>query len=115
MARLICGEPLAARHGGRPTFGHDLQPTVSYSYTRRGQRDKVTRGSDTWKLFYTEAGQLLSEAGSAGTLSGLCVTNAFDAYLRRTNVSTASSGTLLTTSGYFAAFQHHAAELHLRR
>ncbi len=41
--------------------------------------------SDSWKLFYNTAGQLISEVGIAGTLNGLRVTNAFDEYLRRTN------------------------------
>ena len=67
---------------------------------RRGQQEKITRGSDSWKLFYNTAGQLLSEAGTAGTLNGLRVTNAFDAYLRRTNVASASGATVLTTNGY---------------
>jgi len=82
------------------TYNDGATPTVSYTYTRRGQQDKVTRGSDSWKLFYTTAGQLLSEAGTAGTLNGLRVTNAFDAFLRRTNVTAADGATLLTTNGY---------------
>jgi RHS repeat-associated protein len=82
------------------TYNDGATPTVSYTYTRRGQQENVTRGSDSWKLFYTTAGQLLSEAGTAGTLNGLRVTNAFDAFLRRTNVTAANGATLLTTNGY---------------
>jgi RHS repeat-associated protein len=82
------------------TYNDGTTPTVSYTYTRRGQQDKVTRGSDSWRLFYNLAGQLLSEAGTAGTLNGLRVTNAFDGFLRRTNVSSANGAAILTTNGY---------------
>jgi hypothetical protein len=50
------------------SYNDGATPTLSYTYTRRGQQEKITRGSDSWKLFYTAAGQLLSEAGTAGTL-----------------------------------------------
>jgi RHS repeat-associated protein len=82
------------------SYDDGVTPSVSYTYTRRGQQENVTRGSDSWKLFYTAAGQLLSEAGTAGSLNGLRVTNAFDAFLRRTNVTAANGATLLTTNGY---------------
>jgi RHS repeat-associated protein len=75
-------------------------PTNRYTYTRRGQQDTITRGSNSWKLFYTAAGQLLSEAGTAGTVNGLRVTNAFDAFLRRTSVGSANGATTLTAHDY---------------
>lgn len=82
------------------SYNDGATPSLSYAYTRRGQQENITRGSDSWKLFYTLDGQLLSESGTAGTLNGLRVTNAFDGFLRRTNVATFNSGTQLTTNGY---------------
>jgi RHS repeat-associated protein len=82
------------------SYNDAATPTISYTYTRRGQQEKIGRGSDSWKLFYTAAGQLLSEAGAAGTLNGLRVTNAFDAYLRRTSVGSANGATTLTAHDY---------------
>lgn len=82
------------------SYNDGATPTLGYTHTRRGQQDKITRGSDSWKLFYNTAGQLLSEAGTAGTLNGLRVTNVFDEFLRRTNVSSANGATVLTTNGY---------------
>jgi YD repeat-containing protein len=82
------------------SYNDGATPTVSYTYTRRGQQQNVTRGSDSWKLFYTAAGQLLSETGTAGTVNGLRVTNAFDAYLRRTSVGSANGATTLTAHDY---------------
>lgn len=83
-------------------MGYDdgATPTITYAYTRRGQLAEVADDSDAWKLFYNTNGQLISEVGIAGTLNGLRVTNAFDAYLRRTNVTVANGATLLTINGY---------------
>jgi RHS repeat-associated protein len=61
---------------------------------------EVARDSDAWKLIYNTNGQLISEVGIAGALNGLRVTNAFDEFLRRTNVSSANGATILTTNGY---------------
>jgi YD repeat-containing protein len=49
-------------------------PTVTQTYTRRGQLGKVVRDGITTTLFYTTAGQLLSESFSGGTLNDLRVT-----------------------------------------
>jgi RHS repeat-associated protein len=70
------------------TYDDGTTPAVSYSYTRRGQQETAAQGGDSWKLFYTVDGQLLSEAGVVGVLGSLRVTNAFDAFLRRTQITT---------------------------
>ena len=52
-------------------------------------------------LAYNRANELLSETFSGGTLTGLAVTNGYDQYLRRTNLTALSSGVLSRTAyGY---------------
>jgi RHS repeat-associated protein len=88
--------------GNLSWVGYDdgATPTINYAYTRRGQLAEVARDSDAWKLIYNTNGQLISEVGIAGALNGLRVTNSFDEFLRRTNVSSANGTTMLTTNGY---------------
>jgi RHS repeat-associated protein len=75
-------------------------PALTYTYTRRGQQATITQGANSWKRFYTTPGSLLSEAWTGGLLNGLAVTNAYDGFLRRTNVATRNGATSLTTNGY---------------
>jgi YD repeat-containing protein len=88
--------------GNLSWVGYDdgATPTINYAYTRRGQLAEVADDIDGWKLFYNTNGQLISEVGIAGALNGLRVTNVFDEFLRRTNVSSANGATVLTTNGY---------------
>ena len=55
-------------------------------------------------LTYNFANQILTETFSGGPLNGLSVTNGYDQYLRRTNLTALASGVLAQTSyGYAAA------------
>ncbi|HEX5218407.1 MAG TPA: hypothetical protein VFZ59_02480, partial [Verrucomicrobiae bacterium] len=82
------------------SYNDGATPAVTYTYDRRGRQRTASKGSDSWEFFYTAGGQLLSEAGTGGTLNGLRMTNSFDQFLRRTNVATANGGTQLTRAGY---------------
>ena len=48
-------------------------------------------------LAYNDAGQLLSETNSAGTLAGIRLTNGYDQYLRRTNLALLNQSTPLAS------------------
>ena len=78
----------------------DSTADLTYAYNRRGQQETITQSGNAWKLLYTTDGQLLSEAGTAGILNALRVTNRFDPFLRRTNLAAANAATHLTTSRY---------------
>jgi hypothetical protein len=66
----------------------DATPDVSYGYDRRGRQKTIGRaGAETATLTYNDANECLTEAYSGGTLDGLSVTNAYDTYLRRTNLT----------------------------
>jgi YD repeat-containing protein len=82
------------------TYNDNSTPWVTNTYDRRGRPRTVAKGTNTWKLFYNTAGQLISEAGTGGSVNGLRVTNAFDGWLRRTNVLVANGATSLATNAY---------------
>jgi len=82
------------------TYNDAATPSVTETYTRRGQLGKVVRDGITTTLFYTTAGSLLSEHHSGGTLNGLRVTNTFDAQLRRTQVATKNGASALNATDY---------------
>jgi RHS repeat-associated protein len=85
--------------------------TVSYSdstsgitngYDRLGRQIVVTNGSIVCNWTYNNLGETLTEAYTGGPLSGLTITNGYDALLRRTNLS------LLSGSGQVLAFTKYA-------
>ncbi len=67
--------------------------SVSYSdatlgyIDRRGRKSGILNGPTTISLNYNDAGQLLAENYSGGPLSGTGITNVYDQFLRRTNLS----------------------------
>ena len=63
---------------------------MTYTYDRRGRQATCVHSGTTTTRFYHDAGLLLGEAYSGGTLGGWRITNYFDASLRRTGVSTLS-------------------------
>jgi RHS repeat-associated protein len=84
----------------------DGTPPVVNTYNRLGKLNTVTRDGMTTTLTYNDAGLPLSESYSGGILDGLSITNGYDGYLRRTNLSllNSSSSVLAATSyGYDAA------------
>ena len=64
-----------------------VTPAVAYFYDRPGRQKTVTFGAITDTLWYNLADQLLGETYSGGNVGGLAVTNIYDNYLRRTNVT----------------------------
>nr|WP_321349285.1 RHS repeat-associated core domain-containing protein [uncultured Methanoregula sp.] len=61
-------------------------PPVAYAYDRLGRPSKITQGDSVTERAYGPAGQMLGESYTGGPLDGLTVANAYDAYLRRTNL-----------------------------
>ena len=76
----------------------DSTTDVSYAYDRRGRQKTIVQGSATTALTYNDANEVLTETYTGGTLNGLSVTNAYDTYLRRTNLTARNGATLLTSA-----------------
>ena len=73
----------------------DSTTDVTYNYDRLGRQTNVVQGSLSTLRTYNDVGQLLSEAYEGGTLNGLAVTNGYDAYLRRQNVTVSNATPIL--------------------
>src|ERR1044071_6617040 len=85
----------------RISYNDGATPGVTNEYDRRGRLSCAAAGpNSTSSLTYNDANQLLSETNSAGTLAGLRVTNCYDQFMRRTNLSALNASTLLTFSTY---------------
>ena len=81
-------------------------PAITTVYDRRGRASTTAQGGMTTANTYNDANQPLVESYSGGILTGLAVTNGYDQFLRRTNLSVlnASSAALARTAyGYDAA------------
>lgn len=78
----------------------DSTPDVEFTYDRQGRQITSAAGGLTTTRTFNDAGQLLSESYSGGVLDGLAVTNSYDGYLRRTNLSSYNASTLLSASLY---------------
>jgi len=75
----------------------DSTPAVTNAYDKLGRMIAVTNNSMVDIFTYNLAGQVLTESYSGGVLSGLSVTNGYDKYLRRTNLTALSSSLLSRT------------------
>jgi len=78
----------------------DSTPDVTYAYNRLGRPQSVTQGSNICSYAFNDAGQLLSESTSGGTLAGLSLTNSYDALLRRASLSLFANSQLLSSNAY---------------
>jgi RHS repeat-associated protein len=79
----------------------DATPAVTNSYDRLGRLSSAVVKGMTDTMTYNLANQLLIESFSGGLLNGLSVTNAYDQFLRRTNLTSLASGVLRGTAyGY---------------
>jgi RHS repeat-associated protein len=78
----------------------DGTPDVNFYYDSRGRQTNIVQGSATTTRFYNDAGDLLSETYSGGTLGGLRVTNEYDGLLRRTNLAVYSGSTRVAATAY---------------
>ncbi len=84
----------------------DSTPAVTNVYNRLGQLASVTCNGMTDTLTYNLASQLLTESFSGGPLNGLSVTNGYDNYLCRNQLSLLSPSSQLLAS---AAYGYDAA------
>ena len=73
----------------------DGTPSVTFTYSRLGQRGTVTDAVGTHQFQYDDAGRLRIEGHTAGLLAGLQVSSAFDFLGRRTNLSLNSQPTAI--------------------
>src|SRR5207247_1634301 len=80
------------------SYNDGATATVGYGLDRRGRQTTNTQGSITTTRVFDEPGNLLSEAYTGGPLGGLSLTNAYDQYLRRTNLALFSSLPALLSS-----------------
>lgn len=79
----------------------DSTPGVTYAYDRQGRQNTIVCNGMTDTLAYNLANELLVESFSGGTLNGLSVTNVYDAFLRRTNLSILNSpSSILASTAY---------------
>ena len=78
---------------------------MTYTFDRLGRQKTIIQASTTTTFTYNDASQLLTESYSGGTLNGLSVTNGYDHYLRRTNLTALNGSTILarSTFGYDSA------------
>ncbi|NMC82331.1 MAG: RHS repeat-associated core domain-containing protein, partial [Armatimonadetes bacterium] len=81
----------------------DSTPDVTFGYDRRGRQTTVAANGSTMTRALTDAGLVLSESFSGGTLNGLAVTNGFDSLLRRSAVALNTQPSTLTQYGYDGA------------
>ncbi|MEI6785350.1 MAG: type IV secretion protein Rhs, partial [Verrucomicrobiota bacterium] len=83
---------------GSITYNDSATPGVTNTFDRLGRLATVFRDTTTTTLAYNDAGQQVSEFYAGGPFTGFTVTNRYDAFLRRTNLSLLSWGNRLLSS-----------------
>jgi RHS repeat-associated protein len=78
----------------------DSSPGITYTYDRLGRQTNIVQNGMTTTRIYDSANNLLSESYSGGPLAGLAVTNIYDQYLRRTNLSAGYQQSELSSINY---------------
>jgi RHS repeat-associated protein len=78
----------------------DSTPGITYGYNRFGQQTSASQGATTVSKLFSDTGLLLRESYSGGPLGGISVTNAFDALLRRTNLTINSQQSTIHSTAY---------------
>jgi RHS repeat-associated protein len=79
------------------SYSDGVTPGVTNNYDRLGRVSTIICNGMTNTLAYNLANQLLNESFSGGVLNGLSVTNGYDQYLRRTNLTALASSVLSQT------------------
>jgi hypothetical protein len=64
------------------SYNDGVTATTSYAYDRRNRQKTVSQGSTTTSKFFNDAGLLMGESYSGGTINGYALTNNYDSYLR---------------------------------
>jgi hypothetical protein len=116
-ARLVGGQPLVTTYaydnaGIMATVNYsDSTPGLGYAFDRLGRQIAVTNGATVCNWTYNNANQPLTESYTGGPLNGISVTNGYDKFLRRTNLSilNSSSSVLASTAYGFDAASRLAA------
>jgi RHS repeat-associated protein len=78
----------------------DSTPGVTYTFDRLGQQRTILRNGMTTTLTNNLAHQLMGESYAGGTLAGLSVSNRYDQWLRRTNLTILNSTTPLVQHAF---------------
>jgi RHS repeat-associated protein len=78
----------------------DSTPALSYSYDRRGRENSIVNGTAACTLARNDANLLIGESYTGGPLDGITISNRYDEFLRRTNLSTFAGSTPMTVSQY---------------
>ncbi len=79
----------------------DSTPGVTNTYDRLGHLTQQSTLNYQLNSTYNLANELLTESWSGGTLAGLAITNGYDAYLRRINLSILNSpSSILASTAY---------------
>jgi len=76
------------------TYSDGVTSSVTNTYDRLGRITQVGTGNLVSQYNYNLANELLVETNTGGILAGLAVTNGYDAFLRRTDLSAVGSGVL---------------------
>jgi RHS repeat-associated protein len=105
--RTVSGTPIATSYAydtagslTNVSYNDGTTPAVATAYDRLGRPATITQGSLVTKQTYNFASELLGESYVGGILNGLFVTNRYDTYLRRTNVTALNGGTALSLANY---------------
>ena len=75
-------------------------PGVANTYDRLGRLISVSSGPMTDTLTYNLANEMLGESFTGGPLSGLSVTDTYDQFLRRTNLTALAGASTLSSTAY---------------
>jgi len=78
----------------------DTTPGVTNAYDRRGRQVAITNGANVCLWTYNDANETLTESYTCGPLSGLAVTNGYDQYFRRTNLTVYQSNNPLVQQSF---------------
>jgi RHS repeat-associated protein len=80
------------------SYNDAVTAAVGYGYDRRGRQTSVVQGGSSTIRTFDDAGNLLAESMTGGTLNGLSVNSTFDAFLRRNTINFKSGSTVLGSS-----------------
>jgi RHS repeat-associated protein len=88
--------------GSLATVGYsDATPGLGYAFDRLGRQIAVTNGATVCNRTYNDVSEPLTEAYTGGPLDGISITNGYDNYLRRNQLSLLSpSSQLLASTAY---------------
>jgi len=87
----------------RIVYSDGTTPNLTNTFDRLGRAATTVCNGMTTTFAYNDANELLSESYSGGILNGLAVTNAYDAYLRRTALGLNTQPSTLTQFDYDSA------------